>query len=775
MKYTRSDFPKDFLFGVATSAYQIEGHAQGGAGQTHWDTFAASPGNVVRGENGDLACDHLNRFEQDFDLVREAGFDCYRFSTSWARVMPEGRGQVNQAGLDYYDRLADALLERGIRPCVTLYHWELPSALADQGGWRNRDIAGWFADFTEVIMGRIGDRMYSAAPINEPWCVSWLSHFEGHHAPGLRDIRATARAMHHVLLAHGRAIQAMRSLGMSNLGAVFNLEWADPADDSVEARLAADRYDAIYNRFFLGGVFKKQYPKLVLDGLEPYLPSGWQDDFETIGSQVDWCGLNYYTRKLIAPSDTAWPSLTDVPGPLPKTQMGWEIDPSALNRFLVRTQKDYTGALPIYITENGMASAERVRDEDRIEYLDTHLAAVLDALAQGVPVKGYFVWSLLDNYEWAFGYEKRFGLVDVDFETLERTPKASFAALKSALSEGQNVSLPLAQPSGSVHEHWNLVADIGGTNTRLGVVTNGELTDLRKHPTGTLDDLLNAFHSLRDEVGTNPQAVVAAGAGPVRNGVIRLTNANLDLSEVELAQATGAEHTFVINDFTAAAWSVADVKQNEVSVLQGQAKPPVGTRLVVGPGTGLGVGALLFSEGHYHTVSGEGGHVGLYPRHRDEVEIFEAARRIAPECFFGNSLALEAEMFLSGTGLPILYQAVGLAAGNAQPSLRSAKEILAEARDAADPIAVKTAQMFTTHLGALMGDMAVTLMPAGGVFLVGGVAEKNRWLFDQDFKDAFNGGGRFSELRKSLNLYVSEQAEFGIIGANNFCKNALKR
>ncbi|WP_253276857.1 glucokinase [Ruegeria sp. 6PALISEP08] len=348
-------------------------------------------------------------------------------------------------------------------------------------------------------------------------------------------------------------------------------------------------------------------------------------------------------------------------------------------------------------------------------------------------------------------------------------------ALKSALSNGQNVSQPLAQPLGSVHEHWNLVADIGGTNTRLGVVTNGDLTGLRKHPTGTLKDLLNAFHDLRDEVGTNPQAVVAAGAGPVRNGVIRLTNANLDLSETELARATGAEQTFVINDFTAAAWSVSDVTQDDVSVLQGEANPPIGTRLVVGPGTGLGVGALLYSEGHYHTVSGEGGHVGLYPRHRDEVEIFEAARRIAPACFFGDSLALEAEMFLSGTGLPILYQAVGMAAGHAQIPAQAAKGILQDARDASDPIAVKTAQMFTTHLGALMGDMAVTLMPAGGVFLVGGVAEKNRWLFGQDFMEAFNGGGRFSELRQSLNLYVSEQAEFGIIGANNFCKNALKR
>ncbi len=436
MKYTRSDFPKDFLFGVATSAYQIEGHAQGGAGETHWDTFAATPGNVVRNENGDLACDHLHRFEEDLDFVREGGFDCYRFSTSWARVLPEGRGQVNQAGLDFYDRLTDALLERRIRPCATLYHWELPSALADLGGWRNPDIASWFADFTEVIMGRIGDRMFSVAPINEPWCVSWLSHFEGHHAPGLRDIRAAARSMHHVLLAHGRAIQAMRGLGMSNLGAVFNLEWSEPADDSAEAQKAAALYDGIYNRFFLGGVFKKAYPDNVLEGLEPHLPTGWQDDFDTIAEPVDWCGLNYYTRKLIAPDEGAWPHLKDVPGPLPKTQMGWEIDPAALTRFLVRTAQEYTGNLPILVTENGLASPERHNDKDRIDYLNQHLSAVQDAVVQGVPVNGYFIWSLLDNYEWAFGYEKRFGLIDVDFDTLKRSPKASFFALKSALTDG---------------------------------------------------------------------------------------------------------------------------------------------------------------------------------------------------------------------------------------------------------------------------------------------------------------------------------------------------
>ncbi len=774
MKYARTDFPKDFLFGVATSAYQIEGHGHGGAGQTHWDTFAATPGNVVRNENGDRACDHLNRFNEDFELVRDAGFDCYRFSTSWARVLPEGRGPINQEGLDYYDRLADALLERGIRPCATLYHWELPSPLADLGGWRNRDIANWFADFTEIIMGRIGDRMFSVAPINEPWCVSWLSHFDGHHAPGLRDIRATARAMHHVLLAHGRAIEAMRGLGMSNLGAVFNLEWAEPADDSPEARRAADLYDGIYNRFFLSGVFNKTYPQVVLDGLEPHLPSGWQNDFGTIGTPVDWCGLNYYTRKLIAPADIAWPSLKEVPGPLPKTQMSWEIEPSALTRFLTRTMRDHTGDLPIYVTENGMASPERQQDDDRIDYLNQHLAAVHDAVDQGVPVKGYFIWSLLDNYEWALGYEKRFGLVDVDFETMERRPKASYNAVKTALS-GSTVSLPLAQPAGCMRDHWNLVADIGGTNTRLGVVSNGKLTDLRKYPTGSLSQLLDAFHSLRDEIGTDPRAVVAAGAGPVQNGMIRLTNAQLDLSEADIARATGAQHTFVINDFTAAAWSVAEITGDNVEVLQGAETPPMGTRLVVGPGTGLGVGSLLYSDGRFHTASGEGGHVGLSPRHEDEVEIFRAARQVAPDCFFDDTLTLEAEMFLSGTGLPILYQAIQLATGKATAETRSAKDILDDARDASDPLAVRAAQMFTSHLGAVMGDLAVVMMPTGGVFLVGGVAEKNRWLFADAFKDAFNAGGRFRELRRSMNLYVSEQDEFGIVGANNFCKSALAR
>ena len=439
MQFRRSDFPPDFLFGVATSSYQIEGHRFGGAGETHWDTFAATPGNVIRSENGAIGCDHYHRYEQDLDLIAEAGFDCYRFSTSWARVLPEGRGSPNPEGLDFYDRLTDAMLERDLKPCATLYHWELPSPLADLGGWRNRDIAGWFSDFTDIIMRRIGDRMFSVAPINEPWCVGWLSHFLGLHAPGLRDIRATARAMHHLLLAHGSAIQTMRALGMDNLGAVFNLEWATPVDDTPAARDAAALYDGYYNQFFLGGVFKGEYPENVLQGLGPYLPAGWQDDFKLIMSPVDWCGLNYYTRKIIAPDSGPWPGHHEVAGPLPKTQMDWEVYPQGLYDFLVRTAQEYTGDLPLYITENGMANTdpivnEAVNDHARIEYLNQHVTAVLNALKTGVPLKGYFVWSLLDNYEWALGYEKRFGLVHVDFDTLQRTPKASYQALKSALA-----------------------------------------------------------------------------------------------------------------------------------------------------------------------------------------------------------------------------------------------------------------------------------------------------------------------------------------------------
>ncbi len=437
--FRRCDFPEGFLFGTATSAYQIEGHANGGAGPCHWDSFAATPGNVVGAENGALACDHLDLWRADLDLIQDAGLDLYAFSTSWARVMPEGTGPVNQAGLDFYDQLVDGLLERGIRPKATLYHWELPQPLADRGGWRNRDIGNWFADFTEVVMRRIGDRLYMAAPINEPWCVSWLSHFLGQHAPGMRDIRATARAMHHVLYAHGRSIEVMRGLAMDNLGAVCNFEYAQPADDSHEAAAAAKRYDAIYNRFFLSALFKGTYPKEALEGLEPHLPKNWQDDFPLIAQRLDWLGLNYYTRKIVAPDPGPWPHYQEVEGPLPKTTMGWEIYPAGLTHFLTTCAEEFTGDLPLLVTENGMAGPEEmingeIYDIDRIDYLRRHVAAAQEAIELGVPLRGYVIWSLLDNYEWAYGYDKRFGLIFVDFKTMARHPKKSYEALRQALN-----------------------------------------------------------------------------------------------------------------------------------------------------------------------------------------------------------------------------------------------------------------------------------------------------------------------------------------------------
>jgi len=438
MAWARRDFPHGFLFGVATSAYQIEGHAFGGAGQTHWDSFAATPGNVVRAENGAIACDHYHRMDEDLDLVQALGVDIYRFSTSWARVLPEGLGARNEQGLDFYDRLVDGLLERGLKPAVTLYHWELPQPLADKGGWRNADMPHWFAEFTSVIMGRIGDRIWSAAPINEPWCVSWLSHFLGHHAPGLRDIRAAARAMHHVLLAHGRSIEVMRNLGMSNLGAVFNLEWVTPADASGESQWAAARYDAIYNRFFLDGIFKRRYPDLAIEGLGPHLPTGWQDDFDQIAQPLDWVGVNYYSRKPVIAGPGPWPSVAEGPTLLPKTDMGWEICPEGLHALLALLSEDYAKDLPIYVTENGMANVDilrngRINDPQRLAYLDAHLAQCRRAIDEGIDLRGYIIWSLLDNYEWAQGYDKRFGLVHVDFDTLMRRPKESFHAVSKSL------------------------------------------------------------------------------------------------------------------------------------------------------------------------------------------------------------------------------------------------------------------------------------------------------------------------------------------------------
>ena len=435
LSLTRGDFPDGFVFATATSAYQIEGHAFGGAGRTHWDAFAEMPGRVHDGHTGAIACDHYHRWPEDLDLVRQAGLDGYRFSTSWARVMPDGV-TVNSEGLDFYDRLVDGMLERGLKPMATLYHWELPEALSERGGWTVREIPERLAEFASIIGRRLGDRLWSTAPINEPWCVAWLSHYEGHHAPGLESLAAAGKAMHHVVLAHGLSIAALRAEGVGNLGAVCNMEYPHPLTDSAGDRHAADLYDGIYNRWFAAAMTKGEYPANVLDGLEKHLPTGWRDDMATIAQPIDWFGINYYTCKRLTRGGAVWPNVVDVSGSLPKTDMGWEIYPEGLEALILRTAKDYTGDLPLYVTENGMANRDAVPGEDpeRIAYLDAHLQAVRRALAAGAPVKGFTFWSLLDNYEWAFGYDKRFGLVHVDFETQVRTPRASFHALVRALA-----------------------------------------------------------------------------------------------------------------------------------------------------------------------------------------------------------------------------------------------------------------------------------------------------------------------------------------------------
>ncbi|WP_296425740.1 GH1 family beta-glucosidase [Yoonia sp.] len=439
MDFKRTDFPPDFLFGAATAAYQIEGHAFGGAGSTHWDTFAATPGNVIRAEDGARACDHYHRFEEDLDLLKDAGMDAYRFSTSWARLMPDGR-TPNAQGLDFYDRLVDAMLERGLKPFQTLYHWDLPSTLADKGGWANRDTALYFGDFVDVITDRIGDRMHAIATINEPWCVAYLSHFLGHHAPGLRDIRATARAMHHITLAHGIGVSRLREKDMTHCGIVLNFDATEPLDASPAATVAAQRQDAIFNRWFIEAITKGTYPAEALAGFGAHMPDNWQDDMAQISQPMDFLGVNYYTRHQVAAApDAPWPHTASHEGPGSKTQMGWEIFPAGLHHFLTRMARDYVGDLPLFVTENGMAWDDKitggvVNDPARAQFISDHVLATKQAIADGANVQGFFYWSLLDNYEWAFGYEKRFGMIHVDFDTLKRTPKASYHAFKSAIA-----------------------------------------------------------------------------------------------------------------------------------------------------------------------------------------------------------------------------------------------------------------------------------------------------------------------------------------------------
>jgi beta-glucosidase len=447
-------FPPEFLFGTATAAYQIEGAAhEDGRTDSIWDHFARIPGAVINGENGEVACDHYHRYPDDVRMMRDLGLQTYRFSTSWSRVRPDG-GPVNAKGLDFYSRLVDELLDADILPWLTLYHWDLPQALEEKGGWANRDTAQLFAEYAESVHEVLGDRIQHWTTLNEPWCSSFLSYLGGEHAPGLNSEAKALAAGHHLLLGHGLAVQRLRELDPSlSLGITLNLTVPDPVDPSNPADLdAVRRIDGQFNRFFLDPIFRGSYPADFVDDVrewdfEQYVQPG---DLDIISSPIDALGVNYYHGELVGSTPSRVEMRTEAPSELPKrspfpaaegiywhlrdlptTAMGWEVQPEGLTRLLRRVHDEYTGdAVKLYVTENGAAyddvvTDDGVHDPERVEFLRVHLDAILDAVEGGIPVYGYFYWSLMDNFEWAWGYDKRFGLVRVDYKTQERTLKDS--------------------------------------------------------------------------------------------------------------------------------------------------------------------------------------------------------------------------------------------------------------------------------------------------------------------------------------------------------------
>jgi beta-glucosidase len=420
-------FPEGFAWGTATASYQIEGAVdEDGRSRSIWDTFSHTPGKVANGDTGDVACDHYHRYAQDVDLMAGLGVGYYRFSLAWPRLQPAGRGAINQAGVDFYARLIEALLERDIEPWVTLYHWDLPQVLEDEGGWPNRDTALRFQEYASAVFFRLRDRVKYWTTLNEPWCSSILGYGAGAHAPGRTDDGDAIKAAHHLLLGHGLATAAMREQSPDHVfGITLNLSPTDPASPADAD--AARRADGIANRHFLDPLLKGRYPDdlgFPTDHIRP-------GDLERIGVPLDFLGINYYFRTVVTTAEpkppSVWPfnhDLEPVERGLPKTDMGWEIDADGLYDLLTRVARDYPG-VPLYVTENGAAFDTGVHDPDRVEYLRGHFAAAERAIADGVDLRGYFVWSLLDNFEWAYGYSKRFGLIDVNYETLERTPKDS--------------------------------------------------------------------------------------------------------------------------------------------------------------------------------------------------------------------------------------------------------------------------------------------------------------------------------------------------------------
>lgn len=432
-------FPEGFLWGVATSAQQVEGGArEDGRGESIWDRFAAIPGKIADGSHPGIACDHYHLWREDIEIMRQLGLGAYRFSISWPRVLPQGRGFANRAGLDFYDALVDGLLEAGIRPFPTLYHWDLPEALQDRGGWSDRDTAAAFAHYAAVVAGRLGDRVKCWTTHNEPWCAATLGHEEGHHAPGHRDPAEALRVAHHLLLSHGWAAEAIRrEVADAEVGIVLIHTPVHAATDCAADRDAARWFDGFFNRWYLDPVFRGSYPAdAVADRVArghltgPEMPFVAAGDLAAISQPLEFLGLNYYSR-VVMRADADGRPVAVPPAPAGElTDMGWEVYPRGLQESLLRVHRDYAPR-KIFITENGAAyddpadAAGRIADTRRIAYLRAHLQAAHGALTQGVPLAGYFLWSLLDNFEWGYGYGMRFGLFAVDPQTRRRMPKDS--------------------------------------------------------------------------------------------------------------------------------------------------------------------------------------------------------------------------------------------------------------------------------------------------------------------------------------------------------------
>jgi beta-glucosidase len=453
----RIDLGAGFELGVATAAYQIEGAVhQDGRGPSIWDTFSHTPGRTVGGDTGDIACDHYHRYAQDVALMGDLGVDSYRFSVAWPRIQPEGRGAANLAGLAFYDRLVDSLLEQEIAPAVTLYHWDLPQALEDGGGWRNRDTAQRFAEYAALVHDHLGDRVQRWITLNEPWCSSFLGYASGRHAPGVQEGEGALAAAHHLLLGHGLAVAAMRADARpgQQVGITLNLQPVSAATSAPQDVAASERALMRANLLFTDPILQGRYPALARQSYADLTDFGYlhEGDLATIGAPLDFLGVNYYfpSRVEAAPYaqlDPAMRTADDlgiaevISGDEELTAMGWPVEPAGLTRLLAWLRDTYPSLPPIYITENGRAcddvvsSEGLVDDPDRVRYLDSHLRAVGDAMAAGVDVRGYYCWSLMDNFEWAEGYSKRFGLVYVDYATQKRTPKSSFSWFRSLIAD----------------------------------------------------------------------------------------------------------------------------------------------------------------------------------------------------------------------------------------------------------------------------------------------------------------------------------------------------